>query len=274
MQPIDLSYMLAPPHWGVSTYANLREHGVTRRELTRLLEIGALTRIRRGWFALDNVDYNILTAVRLRGQLTGTVAPNPQHDCWLRPHAHPQFALPNSSGRRHLGPKDQHHLHVTSAARVILPIRDTLECIADAAREPFEHALPAIESLVYRRVVSEDMVITALSGNYRARKLLKWFDPSAESGLETLVRTRLLRRGVNVRTQVKIPGVGQIDMIVGDRLAVECDGGEFHNGPKSRGRDYARDRRLIALGYHPVRLSYHQIVYDWDTAGPELLQIV
>ena len=85
----------------------------------------------------------------------------------------------------------------------------------------------------------------------------------SESGTESLVRQRLLATGVRVRQQVKIAGVGRVDIgVIGTRIVIEIDS-SWHETPEARAEDYRRDAELLALGYTVIRLSYAQVTGDW-----------
>lgn len=56
-------------------------------------------------------------------------------------------------------------------------------------------------------------------------------DMSAESGLETKARLRLRALGIPYRAQVRISRVGHVDLLIGERLVLELDGGAWHSGP-------------------------------------------
>lgn len=86
----------------------------------------------------------------------------------------------------------------------------------------------------------------------------------ADSGLESLVRLRLHRLGIRLRTQVWIPTVGEVDFVVGERLIVEADGEANHGGSGLRAKDLRRDASAAALGYQTLRFTYAMIVHDWQ----------
>lgn len=74
---------------------------------------------------------------------------------------------------------------------------------------------------------------------------------------------------VQVRPQVQIPGVGRVDLVVGNSLIVECDSERHH---KYTEEDYARDLAAKALGFETLRLSYRQIFLEWDDTKEHLLR--
>lgn len=92
----------------------------------------------------------------------------------------------------------------------------------------------------------------------------------ADSGLESLIRLRLHRLGIAVVTQVRIAGVGIVDIVIGDRLIIEADG-DTHSGENNRHRDLMRDARAAALGFVTLRFDYAQIIHDWETVEAAIL---
>lgn len=108
----------------------------------------------------------------------------------------------------------------------------------------------------------------------RYARVLDSCDATSQSGTETLVRLRLRRRGIRVRTQVQIDTVGRVDLLVGNRLVIECDSHQFHDGGEAAQRDYDRDLGLIEKDYLVLRLNYRQIVYEWERVEPIILGLV
>jgi very-short-patch-repair endonuclease len=108
----------------------------------------------------------------------------------------------------------------------------------------------------------------------RYARVLDSCDATSQSGTETLVRLRLRRRGIRVRTQVQIGTVGRVDLLVGNRLVIECDSHAFHDGDEAAQRDYDRDLALIEKDYLVLRLNYRQIVYEWERVEPIILGLV
>lgn len=84
-------------------------------------------------------------------------------------------------------------------------------------------------------------------------------DPLSQSGTESLVRVRLRRRGIRVQTQFRRRGVGRVDLLIGDRMVIECDSDEFHSGDEAQERDYDRDLELIDGDFLVLRLRYRHV---------------
>ncbi len=97
------------------------------------------------------------------------------------------------------------------------------------------------------------------------RRLLDLVDGRADSGVETKARLGLRAVNIACRTQVAIPGVGSVDLLVGERLVIELDGEEWHAGSEAFAEDRRRDLLLAALGYRVLRLTYQQVMYQWPS---------
>src|SRR5690606_25919148 len=86
----------------------------------------------------------------------------------------------------------------------------------------------------------------------------------AQSGSETRLRVFFQRRNVPVATQVPIPGVGHVDLLVGQSLIVEADSQAHHSRPRNVAADRERDLTGRQLGFRSLRLSYEQIWHTWE----------
>lgn len=89
-----------------------------------------------------------------------------------------------------------------------------------------------------------------------------------ESWFEVDVALELLRRKFAVRSQVDVAGK-RIDLVVDGldaRLAVECDGDEWH-GAEQYERDMARQRQLERAGWTFVRVRESDFYVDRETAA-------
>ncbi|MGJ3509378.1 endonuclease domain-containing protein [Enemella sp. A6] len=85
-----------------------------------------------------------------------------------------------------------------------------------------------------------------------------------------MVRLRLAALGLQVTPQVPIGRIGRVDLLVGERLVIEVDSIEHHTTLENYRNDRWRDLRLAALGYRVIRLTYHQVIYDW----PETAELI
>lgn len=115
-----------------------------------------------------------------------------------------------------------------------------------------------------RRITRTGLDWLRANTNAVGRKAIALSRSDADSGLESLLRWRLRAHRLRVRTQVKIPGVGRVDVLIGERLIVETDGRDNHDGGSQRHRDLVRDARAAAQGYRTLRFDYALVVHDWD----------
>lgn len=84
--------------------------------------------------------------------------------------------------------------------------------------------------------------------------------PNARSILETFARMELEDVGIPSQVGVVIPEVGEVDLVVFDRIVIELDGWEFHSSRAQRSKDIERDRRLAARGYLVVRFDFDAVM--------------
>jgi very-short-patch-repair endonuclease len=94
-----------------------------------------------------------------------------------------------------------------------------------------------------------------------------------ESWFEVDVALELLRRRFRVRPQVEVAGY-RIDLVVEGldaRLAVECDGDEWH-GPEQYERDMARQRQLERAQWTFVRVRESDFYVDRERAVTKIVE--
>jgi very-short-patch-repair endonuclease len=132
----------------------------------------------------------------------------------------------------------------------------------------------AVDSAINRGIASREVVMRLLERTARGRQVARHVDPKAESGLETLARLALRRLQLRVRTQVKIAGVGRVDLLIGDRLVLELDGEAWHDRPGDFEEDRRRDRALVVAGYLVLRASYRQVMDEWQVIERQIVTIV
>lgn len=149
---------------------------------------------------------------------------------------------------------------------------EALERLADCA--PRIGFLAAADSALNKGLVTMDQLETIFGDTTRGRRLLRAVDPGAQSGIETVVRIALRGAGVRLTSQITIPGVGTVDLLVGDRMVVECDGYGWHKSRDAFEEDRRRDLALTVLGYLPVRLGSRRILEDWTGVEADLRGLI
>ena len=244
----------------------LRQAGHTTAQIRAAVARGDARRLRTGWVAVVDAPDDVVRAVRLGGRLACLSAAR-HHGLWV-PEAddHLHVALPRHAGRR-FGDGAEFTVHWDSANWRDLPA--TVESVEALVRQVLlccdrEIAIVIIDSALNQRKLSWAAlrrVVRRLPSRFGS--VLDDVDSASESGLETLCRLRLRGLGASIRSQVTIPGVGRVDLLVGERLIIEADGREWHEGRGAFHGDRARDLALLRLGYIVIRVSYPLIMSEW-----------
>jgi very-short-patch-repair endonuclease len=245
---------------GIAHISTLRH--VDRGKLDALVRAQLLSRPRRGWYALPNAPQEFVRAVSVGGQVSCVSALRARGVWCVDDHRlHVSVA---SNATRVKGTNLTVHYNTRPGANHSSAVDDTVHSLAHAfGCQSRENVIVALNSALNLGHIRESQLpeIRALV----ARRYWPYFgavDGACESGLETKCVLRLRRLNIPVRTQVFIPGVGRVDVVVGDRLVVELDGIGFHTGDAVK-RDRRRDLELHRLGYLVLRVDYWMVMDGW-----------
>ena len=254
-----------------------------RRELRDAVGRGLLLRPRIGVYALPATSPAQVEALSHRGAIAcvsaardyglwtlDAGADEPVHT-WVDPGHHPtRIAIaPYPDDESCCIFHRDHRVDAPSLGRVGL-----LHCLVQILDcRGGEAFFAAFESALRQGLVDEPMrAVLRDRVPIRDRQLVDLARSDADSGLESLLRLRLHRRGLSLARQVSIPGVGTVDFVVGDRLILEADG-ETHGGP-SRHSDRVRDAVAAALGFVTLRFDYALIIHDWELVESAILTAI
>lgn len=256
---------------GVARTSTLRDVGVTRRELAVAVRHGTLLRVRKGVYGLPRISSAIREAVNHCGAIACVTAAR-DHGLWTlddakdhRVHTwvHPDRRTTRVAIAPHPDddqccvfhrdrPLDQPELGRVGILHCLLQV---LRCRGE------ETFFAALESAMRQGLVGRKQRARLRSAvPSESRWLVDFARADADSGLESLLRLRLHRLGLAVQSQVRIPGVGRVDFVIGDCLILEADG-ETHE--LSRHEDRVRDAAAAALGFSTLRFDYATIIHDW-----------
>lgn len=259
---------------GVMAITTLAAAGVGRRERERLLASGQLTRIRRGWYARQGCDPAVATALRVGGRIT-CVSVLERVGAWMpvQNTLHVRVAAGAPAARIESG--------VVHRVRGLPigddPVDDVEVALACAFRciEPLD-ALVIADSLVNRGILPEVTVLEVAGRAPKAvrRLVTRYLEPASQSGTETIVRYHLRRRRYTVRVQRRIPRTGHVDLLVGDRLIIECDSSAFHTRDEHHAEDRRRDLESASQGYATIRLTYAMVRHDWPATWAKLASLL
>ncbi|WP_438856347.1 endonuclease domain-containing protein [Agromyces sp. M3QZ16-3] len=249
----------------------LQSADATRRDLDRAVGAGMLVRLRPGWVAVPEVESSIATAVRHGGAL-GCVSRLQLEGLWLlRDHPRMHVAMrPNGRARSH--PECACVAHWNDAPQragrvsLVTALSQALGCLG------IEEFFIALESAMRKRRITRGGLASLRSPLPLDRRWLADFARwNADSGLESLLRLRLRGLGIDLASQVAVPGVGTVDFVLGDRLILEVDGKENHDGSAKRHKDLVRDAVAASHGFDTLRFDYAMVVHEWELVEAAIL---
>lgn len=256
---------------GLAHGTRLQGFGIDRPTLSKATREGRIDRIRPGLFASPHLPDAIRHAASHGGALTCSSAPR-AHGVWVLADEGQSHVWVGRRGRayEHDGCRcHSHYFHGVvplGRASVETALIHLFRCEGD------ESFFASLESALHLGRLTRPALlrIRAALPAY-ARWLVDFADPTAESGLESLLRLRLHLLGLVLAAQVLIAGVGRVDFVVDGRLIIEVDGRQNHDGPSQRHKDLVRDAAASALGYETLRFDYAQVVHDWPAVQTAIL---
>lgn len=252
---------------GVARTTEIQRLGYTQHAIREAVRAGKVVRPQRGWLAIPGQDPELIFAAR-HGVVLSCITQATRLGLWVlrvdRPHVAGSLTARNTSA-----PDCTVHWRKPLVPRQPSLLTDHLENVLDvvAACQPFEVALAIWDSAMQKNLIDyHALKMLPLRG--RSTALLAECTPFADSGLESIVRTRLRWLPVPVRIQATVRG-RRVDVLIGDRLVLQIDG-KHHQGVQ-RASDMEHDAELIQHGYTVLRMNYAQIVYKWAEVEARIL---
>ena len=148
----------------------------------------------------------------------------------------------------------------SASSAAVVGLREAL--VRVTLDEDLETAVPCVDwALATGRLDRLGFERFLLALPVTARCIRDWVDPKSQSVLESVARVRLLRRGWEVRAQVRVGDLQAIDLVVADTIALETDGRAFHES--SFETDRRKDLQITVEGRHCLRVSYSLVVTEW-----------
>lgn len=263
---------------GVARTGELAASGIDRSSLARAVADGEIIRLREGVYAVPDLPAPVQTAVRHGGAL-GCLSRVHAAGLWVleAPEA-VHVSMPRTGRRRrHEGCGCVTHWSRAPTTEPRAPLGEALLQLHGCRGT--EEFFVALESAMRKRFIGRPGVATLRARlPAKHRWLVDFARWDADSGLESLLRLRLRGLGLDLRSQVQIPGVGRVDFVLGDRLILEADGKANHvDAPDSassaskRHKDLVRDAAAAALGFETLRFDYALIVHEWPMVEAAIL---
>lgn len=220
--------------------------------------------VRRGWYASQSADPQVVRAVSSGGVL-GCVSALRFYRVWVPDSAlHVRYssrARRSRPGIRSCHPYRQDPPVICAVDPMDIAVASAANCLAA------EGLVVVLDSMLNKRMIEmADARAIVAASRFAHMSLADRCDWRSESGTETIIRLRLRALGIHLRTQVVIAGVGRVDFLVGDRLIIEADSREHHL-PKYQA-DRTRDRVAVGLGFLVIRLTYEDVICRRAHRGP------
>lgn len=253
---------------GLWTRAALASAGWSSRRIGAALRDHTLTRVAPGWYADRAADPSVAVAIT-HGCRVGCLSAAALHGLWTPP-SNVRHWVVSGHGRSKPPPAGVVVHRGTSAMPApVQPLVDALWLIVQ--KHDAETALIVLESAARHEAVPRSELLNMIDlAPVRSRPTLGHFCDRSDSGTETRVRLFYQRRAVRVRAQAQVPGVGRVDLLVGDSQIVECDSTAHHTAREQYLNDRSRDLGALVGGYRSVRLSWEQVFLEWPATQQAL----
>jgi very-short-patch-repair endonuclease len=273
---------------GVARTSDLAAAGVDAYSIQRAVRERAITRLREGVYADADAPEPVRLAVA-HGGVLGCLSRARAAGLWvLTDDVRVHVAMPRNGRRR---PHDECEcvIHWTRSsgrgamATLIEALAQVLKCRGE------EEFFVCLESAMRKRLIARrDLARLRESVPVARRWLIDFARWNADSGLESLLRLRLRRHGIVLASQVRVPGVGMVDFVLGDRVILEVDGKPNHvdgfefpadadadaarkAAASKRHKDLVRDAVSASHGFDTLRFDYALIVHDWPLVEAAIL---
>lgn len=235
---------------GVARAKHLAAAGVSHFQLKSALASGRIVRVARGVYAVPGANPTLL-AIRSLPSEPACISAAELSGLWVLDHPQfPHIAVPHS--RKYEG----FVCHRSAAPPTLM------DSVVQALR-----CLPDLDGLVIAEsaVVLGRLQLTALRkrlngrNDARERRLVSRIVPQSQSIIECVARYLLQQAGFHVESQVNIPGMGHLDLMVDGRLGIETDGAGFHMDKPSFEEDRRRWNVTTRLGVPTLVVSYSML---------------
>lgn len=232
---------------GVARAKHFAAAGVTDFQVKAALTSGTVARVARGVYAVPGADARLISIRSLPAEPACVTKAQFQGLWVLEPPQQPHVALTHS--RSYSG----FVCHRSAAPPTLLDtVVQSLRCL------PELDGLVIAESAVALKGLPMSALRQGLSGrnDARERRIISGIVPQSQSVIECLARYLLRRAGFHVESQVDVPGMGHLDLMVDGRLGIETDGAGFHMDRASFEEDRRRWNMTTRRGIPTFVVSY------------------
>ncbi len=255
----------------VYTTADLRRLGMTKRDIGRIVDGAALVRVHRGLYLAPDAPAPVVHAARTGGRvgcvsalLLAGVFVLTVRDVHL--HYERGASPGRSTGVRHWERLARRPHPRAVVVHIIDALIQATNCQSPRA------AVASLDSALHLGLIDDDDLDEIFARVAPRRRVLRrYLDGRAESGPESIVRMMAVLLGFRVEVQVRVRGVGRVDLVLDGWLVVECDSEQFHVGWPMQKKDRRRDLALAARGFVTMRPIAEDIMYNPDVVIAALI---
>ncbi|MCW2817476.1 MAG: hypothetical protein JWR42_263 [Marmoricola sp.] len=260
---------------GACDRSALQRH-VAADDITRALEQGVLSEARRSRYVLATSPATIHQAAAVGGVLSHRSAA--QHWGWAQRSVpvRPEVTVPRHV---HVGAKARQHVlphwvaldHSDVTGLVTTPHRTLVDCMRNLA---LTDSLPILDSALRAEDTTPEELVAWADGllgrsRERARRAARLASELAANPMESTMRAVAVQvPGLTALPQHPVPVPGTDVVLHPDladpvrRLAMECEGFEWHGESAALTRDCRRYNTLTLLGWTVVRFSWVLVMQD------------
>ncbi|TFD45345.1 hypothetical protein E3T55_18925 [Cryobacterium frigoriphilum] len=264
--------------------AALLRLGHSRRHIAYAVAVGAILRVRKGWYTLPGTPIAAIEAFRIGGRLTGLSAfatygfwtPSTSQLHVTVPHDARALRRPRDMHTR-LGPLDRQHCTITwndqrtardTDCRWRTSVIDALVHILkhegrvssivclDAALNAALHGRPGIDE--------DDLDVIFARAPLAAQPWRAELDGRSGAGGETEFRLFCTDAGIPFVPQPYVEGVGYLDGQIAPHTFVEIDGKSIHANSEAREVDTYRDAVVVSRHGSVIRVTYEMYRTRWS----------
>jgi very-short-patch-repair endonuclease len=242
---------------GAARWKRLVDQGVTDGRLRAAVRSGDLVRL-GPVYALPDAPPDVLVAAQLGGRLTCSSAALRLGLDILHPPDKVHVLVPRNCPRS----DDRAIVHRSGngtgwLASVPEALVQALGCL------PAFDALVMIDSALRQKLATKAEMRKLVVGPHsvRRRGVLELADGRAESVIETVARVAIRSAGLQVQSQVYIPDVGRVDLVVDGWLVIEIDGYAHHSTREQFRNDRRRANLMAEKGMVLLRFSYEDVMF-------------
>ncbi|WP_156759019.1 hypothetical protein [Microbacterium karelineae] len=256
------------------SYQDLRADGMTRESIRVSVGAGHLFHARRDVYVRGDCSDRVLQSARVGGRADcvsmmrelGVYVLADENSLHVQiPRHRSRLRSPRSRGARLDGTAHRVVVHWRDdPSDADSLIADPVHAVAQAVLcQEVRPAIATLDSALNKGVIAEhqiDALFELIPLNRHA--IRRAIDGRAEAGPETFARLICRTFGVSVELQVRIAGVGRVDLVVDGWIIVECDSRAFHGGWDLQERDRRRDLAAAEQGYTTLRPTANHLVWE------------